>query len=114
MSYCNERLTEEEAARNKHGPMLIYTYTDKDKGSYYAPEYFPPISSNHSELKTLMYDDVIIPKDALITGVHPNAQMNVYYPGFPTLKHLKYRVLIFDYPRVFSVKKIFSGRIEKR
>lgn len=95
MSYCNDHLTEEEAARNRHGPMLIYTYTDRDKGPYYAPEYFSPITSNHTDLKTLSYDDVMIPKDKLITGVHPKAQMNVYYPGFPTLKHLKYKVFLW-------------------
>lgn len=92
MSYCNDRLTPNEVARNTHGPMLIYTYSPVDTGHYYAPQYFPPVIANHTEVKSLSYDDVLIPQDKLIKGAYPGAITNVYYPGFPTMRHLKYKV----------------------
>lgn len=33
MQSCNEKLTEEEKRRNKHGPMFVFTYTDEDLGT---------------------------------------------------------------------------------
>lgn len=95
MSYCDDKLTQEETDRNKYGPMLIYTYTPTDNGEYWAPEYFPTILSNHTELELMSYDDILIPKDKLVKGAHPGTQSNLYYPGFPTMKHLKYRVCFF-------------------
>jgi hypothetical protein len=32
MAPCDKLLTEEECKRNSHGPMLIYTYIEKDLG----------------------------------------------------------------------------------
>lgn len=95
MSYCNDKLTKDESRRNGHGPMLIYTYTRMNNGVYNAPKYFSPVKNNHTEVETLSYDDVVIPSSKLIKGVHPNAQMKIYYPGFPTMKHLKYKVNIY-------------------
>lgn len=92
MSYCNDKLTIEETRRNSHGPMLIYTYTARDNGVYNAPEHFTPVIHNHTIVETMSYDDVLIPSSKLVKGVHPEAQMNIYYPGFPTMKHLKYKV----------------------
>lgn len=92
MSYCNINLTGEEAARNKHGPMLIYTYTHEDKGPFVAPNYFSTIQANHTNVQLMSYDDIVIPRDKLIKGAFPGAPRNVYYPGFPTMKHLKYKV----------------------
>lgn len=34
MKPCNEKLTEEERARNVHGPIYLYSYTPDDLGEY--------------------------------------------------------------------------------
>ena len=34
MESCNSMLTDEEAQRNCHGPMHIYTYTEQNLGDY--------------------------------------------------------------------------------
>ncbi|XP_057669654.1 5'-3' exoribonuclease 1 [Diorhabda carinulata] len=105
MQYYNDKLTTEERKRNTHGPMLIYTYTPKNNGPYPAPCYFPEVAQNHTEVKTLKYDDILISKEELVKGAYPGAHMNVYYPGFPTMKHLHYRgelqkahVKVFEQP----------------
>ncbi|XP_072396590.1 5'-3' exoribonuclease 1 isoform X2 [Diabrotica undecimpunctata] len=105
MSYCNDQLTTDEKRRNSHGPMLIYMYTPRDRGPYQAPAYFPEIPKNHTEVKTLSYSDILVPREKLVKGAYPGALMNVYYPGFPTMKHLKYRgevqkahVKVFEQP----------------
>ncbi|XP_060517739.1 5'-3' exoribonuclease 1 [Cylas formicarius] len=105
MTPCNELLTEEEKRRNTHGPMLVYTYTDKDLGPYEAPDYFPTVKHSHSELQCFSVDDIRVPKEKLIKGAYPGANMDVYYPGFPTMKHLKYegqlqraKVKVFEQP----------------
>lgn len=92
MSYCSGLLTQEEVERNKHGPMLIYSYTPIDKGPYDAPEYFSPVPSNHTEVQTMNFNDVLVPIEKLVKGSYPGGIINVYYPGFPTMKHLKYQV----------------------
>ncbi|KAJ8980060.1 hypothetical protein NQ317_012900 [Molorchus minor] len=60
-------------------------------GQYSAPEYFPAIPHNHTFVDTMNYDDVLIPKEKLVKGAYPGVKMDVYYPGFPTMKHLKYK-----------------------
>ncbi|CAG9863353.1 unnamed protein product [Phyllotreta striolata] len=105
MSTCNDNLTEDEKQRNSHGPMLVYSYTSKNNGIYPAPCYFPEVLNNHTEVKTLTYKEVLVPEAKLIKGAYPGAHMNVYYPGFPTMKHLQYKgevqmahVKVFEQP----------------
>lgn len=92
MSYCSANLTEEERLRNKHGPMLIYTFTQRDMGVYKAPEYFPPVMHSHANVMTMNYDDILVPREKLVKGAYPGVKTGKYYPGFPTMKHLKYKV----------------------
>ncbi|CAH2012828.1 unnamed protein product [Acanthoscelides obtectus] len=105
MKSCNEMLTDEELKRNSHGPMLIYKHTNIDKGPYIAPEYFPPIPHNYTDVKTMRYTDVLLPKEKIVKGLYPEVKLDVYYPGFPTMKHLKYKgelrkakVKVFEQP----------------
>ena len=35
-----------------------------------------------------------IPSENLVKGILPGAQLDVFYPGFPTLKHIKHRVSV--------------------
>lgn len=92
MAPCNEQLSEEERRRNSHGPMLVCTYTAEDLGKYDAPLYFQTINHNHCKVQLVHAEHVRVPIDNLVKGAYPGATMDVYYPGFPTLKHLKYTV----------------------
>ncbi|KAJ8916294.1 hypothetical protein NQ315_016435 [Exocentrus adspersus] len=105
MRSCNDQLTAEEKQRNTHGPMLVYKYTADNKGPYPAPEYFPPVPENHTELVKMRYDEILLPKEKLIKGAYPGVLMDIYYPGFPTMKHLHYKsevrkakVRVFEQP----------------
>ncbi|KAL1513316.1 hypothetical protein ABEB36_002738 [Hypothenemus hampei] len=105
MKSCNENLSPDEQKRNTHGPMLVYTYSHEDLGKYDASEYFPAINHNHSKMETLSIQDIRVPKEKLIKGAYPGACFDVYYPGFPTMKHLKFKaevkkakVKVFEQP----------------
>lgn len=95
MKPCNEKLTPDEVRRNTHGPMLDYTYSPQDLGVYEASKYFPPIKHNHCKLTPITIDSIRVPISQLVKGAYPGVCMDVYYPGFPTLKHLKYTVSQF-------------------
>lgn len=90
MEPCKKLLSLDEIKRNQHGPMLIYTYADKVFGKYDAPEYFAPVKENHAVYELVNISDIFVPRERLIKGAYPGAKMDVYYPGFPTMKHLKY------------------------
>lgn len=104
MKPCNELLSPEEAKRNTHGPMLVYEYTDEDLGIYEAPSYFSKVT-NKAICTPVPIEDIRVPKEKLIKGAYPGAVFDVFFPGFPTLKHLKYdyklkkaRVKVFEMP----------------
>lgn len=92
MATCSDRLTEEEVERNSHGPMLIYKYTEHDLGPYEAPAYFPKVLYSRASVKSKLFSDFRVPKHKLIKGAYPGVKMDVFYPGFPTMKHLEYTV----------------------
>lgn len=92
MKSCSHRLTDEEDKRNRHGPMLIYKYTEQDMGGYEAPAYFPRVIRLHAVCQSKDYSDFRVPTEKLIKGAYPGVKMDVFYPGFPTMKHLKYTV----------------------
>jgi 5'-3' exoribonuclease 1 len=105
MQPCNELLTLEEIKRNTHGPMLVYEYVEDDLGVYNAPDYFPNIVRNQARCTSINVEDIRVPKEKLVKGAYPGARFDVFYPGFPTLKHLKYesklkksRVKVFETP----------------
>ncbi|XP_049842599.1 5'-3' exoribonuclease 1 [Schistocerca gregaria] len=105
MAPYESQLTEEERKRNTPGPMLVYKYTDDDLGVYEAPEYFPPLETNHAKVIEVWRDELNVEKKDLIKGLWPGAKLDVYYPGFPTMKHIPHKaklekreVHVFDQP----------------
>lgn len=104
MEPLNQKLTEEEKKRNSHGPMLLYNYTEKILGSYSAPSYFQAVKENHAQCTPLSVDDIKLPVEKLVKGAYPGVVTDIYYPGFPTFKHLKYTVSVY-------VVFIFQGKI---
>ncbi|KAL3283158.1 hypothetical protein HHI36_006310 [Cryptolaemus montrouzieri] len=91
MHLCKDQLSSDEARRNKHGPMLCYSYTAEDLGVYESPMYFSAISHNHAKLQPITIDEIRVSREKLVKGLYPGVLLDVYYPGFPTLKHLEYR-----------------------
>lgn len=94
MEQCNLELTPEEIKRNSHGPMLIYRFTTTVQEKYEAPQYFPPVDPNKAVCSELTINDVRVPRDKLVKGAYPGVKLDIYFPGFPTTKHLKYTVSI--------------------
>ncbi|CAB3243400.1 unnamed protein product [Arctia plantaginis] len=91
MEPCYQRLTEEEMKRNSHGPMLVYDWTPENLGQIYAPEYFPVISECHATEKLVWRNELEVPESELKRGMLPNTKRDMLFPGFPTMRHLKYR-----------------------
>lgn len=92
MAECADQLTPEEVRRNQHGPMLIYEHTATVQPSYEAPEYFPTVQPNYAICQELTIEEIRVPQEKLIKGAYPGVKQDIYFPGFPTMKHLKYEV----------------------
>lgn len=92
MNDYNDLLSDNERNRNKHGPMLQYDYCANDLGS--EPECFGQQMIGHVFCKETLIDrsEIMVPEDRLVLGPCPGAQKNVYFPGFPTMRHLKHSV----------------------
>ncbi|XP_013136555.1 PREDICTED: 5'-3' exoribonuclease 1 [Papilio polytes] len=103
MAPCYQRLTEDELKRNSHGPMLIYNWSPANLGVALSPAYFPPITENHAIELLVFRSKLDVPEDQLKRGMLPNAKRDLLYPGFPTMRHLKYKTsLIKKHVKVFD------------
>ncbi|XP_060800903.1 5'-3' exoribonuclease 1 [Amyelois transitella] len=105
MAPCYQRLTDEEQKRNSHGPMLVYNWTKTSQGKAEAPDYFPAIENCHAHEQRVWRSELDVPPELLKRGMLPNANRYLQYPGFPTMRHLKYtttlkkcKVQVFDQP----------------
>lgn len=114
MNDCAPQLSDSERQRNIHGPMLKYHYTQKDLGVVPETRYGQPeIRHNFCEETPVWRDEVFVqnsfmlrilldyalfrlqvrvPDDKLVLGPSKGVANNVYFPGFPTMRHLKYTV----------------------
>lgn len=90
MDNCNDKLTEGEKGRNRHGPMLQYDFCANDQGA--LPECLgqPMIGHVFCKETRIDRDELHVPEHKLILGPCPNAAKEVYFPGFPTMRHLKH------------------------
>ncbi|KAL1453826.1 hypothetical protein WDU94_010137 [Cyamophila willieti] len=125
MDAVDYRLTDEERSRNRHGPMLVYTYSNEHLGSALAPEYFPVIQENHALEKNIYRDDIYVHPSKLTKGLCKNVNMNLYQTQFHTLKHLKFthkldnaKVKVFQQPSrnenmVIELEKIPAPDLKK-
>ncbi|XP_045764517.1 5'-3' exoribonuclease 1 isoform X1 [Maniola jurtina] len=105
MSPCYQRLTEEEMKRNMHGPMLVYNWTPENLGEIVAPQYFAPIAANHAIETAVWRTELDVPDHQLKRGMLPNVDRDILYPGFPTMRYMKFettikkcKVKVFDQP----------------
>lgn len=93
MDECADALTDRERNRNIHGPMLKYQYSEEDLGVVPETPYAQSaIMHNHCVEVSIWRDDIRVPDDKLVLGPSHGALTNVYFPGFPTMRHLKYTV----------------------
>lgn len=98
------KLTMEEKARNKHGPMCLYSFSDEIRRDQKATIYFPEFT-NCAQLSLINRDDIFVPREQLVVGLSVDFDLEVYYPGFPILRHLQHtahlekaRVKVFQQP----------------
>lgn len=87
MSPYNEKLTPEEKRRNTHGPMCLFSYSEKSTRMCEAPAYFPSILS-HAEMRLIDRQEILVPVGKLVKGLCKGVRLSIYYPGFPTLLHI--------------------------
>ncbi|XP_067640646.1 5'-3' exoribonuclease 1 isoform X2 [Eurosta solidaginis] len=105
MKACENDLTPAEVKRNRHGPMMQYDYNPVSQ------EIVPGIFSMKALYnvfcteKKIWSKEITIPSDKTVCIELPNAARTVFFPGFPTMKHLKYdfelkfaRVRVFEHP----------------
>ncbi|XP_072761689.1 5'-3' exoribonuclease 1 isoform X2 [Anoplolepis gracilipes] len=83
------KLTPDEEARNKHGPMCLYSYSDEIRSVQKATMYFPEFT-NCAQLTLMNRDDIFVPREQLVVGLSSGFNLEVYYPGFPILRHLQH------------------------
>nr|CAD7567932.1 unnamed protein product [Timema californicum] len=105
MAPCNECLNPDEIQRNTPGPMLEYSYTLEDLGSYESPGYFPALANNHAKMVKVYREEIYVDRSKLVKGLCPGVKLDVFFPGFPTLKHIPYtssfrkaKVKVFQQP----------------
>ncbi|XP_043669186.1 5'-3' exoribonuclease 1 isoform X2 [Vespula pensylvanica] len=98
------KLTVEEHERNKHGPMYMYSYDKEILGLCHTPRNLP-VTENHAQVKIINCEDIYVPKDKLVKGLHPRIKLDLHFPGFPTLKYIKHtanlkkaKVKVFEQP----------------
>ncbi|KAK6177144.1 hypothetical protein SNE40_015305 [Patella caerulea] len=98
-------LSKEEISRNKHGPCLMYQHSVESQGVYVSPLplVFPDIGANHSKLTEIPITEYIVDPNKLRKGLMDGVKLDVYFPGFPTLKHIPHKAhLSSDGVKVFQ------------
>lgn len=92
MNECNDKLTENERRRNIHGPMLQYDYCANDQGT--LPAMYGQQMVAHVFCKETLIErsDLHVAEERLVLGPCKGALKDAYFPGFPTMRHLKHSV----------------------
>lgn len=87
-----EQLTEEEKARNGHSGHLLFVYSEDPQPSRpcKGDRLLPSLDVNHAKVTELDMDTFRLPVSKIKKGLLEGINLDVYFPGFPTLKHLHY------------------------
>ncbi|MPC31401.1 5'-3' exoribonuclease 1 [Portunus trituberculatus] len=56
-----------------------------------APKYFPVIHMNHAQVERVWRETWELPPDKIKKGLCPEVQLDIYFAGFPTLKHVDHK-----------------------
>lgn len=92
MNDCNDNLTENERNRNIHGPMIQFDYCAVDQGSAQETYGFPMIGHIFCKETFIERSALHVQDENLVLGPCPGALKDAYFPGFPTMRHLKHTV----------------------
>ncbi|XP_065842209.1 5'-3' exoribonuclease 1-like isoform X2 [Oscarella lobularis] len=84
-------LSQDEKDRNAAGMCLSYKYSSDVPFTFKATyRGFPDVTNCKAKCTELSRDCFSLPRHRLRRGVCPGVRQDVYFPGFPTLKFLKY------------------------
>jgi 5'-3' exoribonuclease 1 len=109
-----KNLTKDEMRRNTHGPHLIFTYSEKTVEPMVSPNpsIMPNITVNHAKCETLDPDAFRLPINRIHKGLCDGVKLDVYFPGFPTLRHIPHEaVLKKERVRVFESASLGENMI---
>ncbi|XP_033150232.1 5'-3' exoribonuclease 1 [Drosophila busckii] len=105
MKTCETLLSSAERARNRHGPMFQYDYSALSQGSLPA---LAPLKALQHVFCTEMErwaKEIALNLPFSVCMELPNAARHVFFPGFPTMKHLAFdyelrhgRIRVFEQP----------------
>jgi 5'-3' exoribonuclease 1 len=76
------------------------------------PGSFPDIIVNHAAVTQFDHKDFVIPRHKLKKGLCPGVKVEVYFPGFPTMKNIDHSVryclvsVVISYLKYISVNAI--------
>ncbi|XP_055845347.1 5'-3' exoribonuclease 1 [Episyrphus balteatus] len=105
MKKCEMDLKPSEVKRNSHGPMLQYDYTSQSQGECQSSLPGKTIYHVFCTEKAIWRDQIFVSTTKSPLCELDNATRDVFFPGFPTMKHLKFdftiknsRVKVFDNP----------------
>eukprot|EP00092_Neocalanus_flemingeri_P006262 GFUD01006736.1.p1 GENE.GFUD01006736.1~~GFUD01006736.1.p1 ORF type:complete len:1636 (+),score=540.21 GFUD01006736.1:158-5065(+) len=84
------KLNQDEASRNTHGPMWVGNYMVEDMGQYLAPAHFPNIEKSHCRFDLVHREEWEVPIHKLNKGLMAGVKLDVFFPGFPTLNHIRH------------------------
>ena len=65
-------------------------YSSEEQGSYPAPAHFPPVERSHCRFQRVRREEWDVPLAGLRKGLMAGARLDVFFPGFPTLKHIRH------------------------
>ncbi|CAL1580188.1 unnamed protein product [Knipowitschia caucasica] len=90
MEPCNEKLTKEEKARNRHTECAVYMYDKESEFTFKSslPQMFPDIIHCRVRVITIPMDAWHVPLDHVSRRVDRSA---LYFCGFPTLQHIPHK-----------------------
>ncbi|XP_072220368.1 5'-3' exoribonuclease 1 [Leuresthes tenuis] len=90
MEPCNDKLTKEEKARNRHTECAVYSFDPEVDCPYSSPlpQLFPDISHCRVRKAHIPMDAWQVPLDHVSKRVDRSA---LYFCGFPTLQHIKHK-----------------------
>ena len=95
MEPYNSKLTPEERKRNEPGVMRLFQYDPDADGSYEAPKYFPSVK-DCTKFASFRMEDIIVPREKLIKGLHKDVNLDIYFAGFPTLRFIEHTAKLED------------------
>lgn len=90
MQELDSKLTDEERERNSHGGHLLFTFSHEPVAArkHKKTGLLPNVEANHARVEVLDQNVFRLPMDQIKKGILEGVNMDVYFAGFPTFRHL--------------------------